>query len=184
MKEMVMSQDEILAACKRIGGELTARLKDEERLPLFVCVMRGALPFTADLLKFVDTEVLFDYVQVSSYAGTASTGTIHFDHDVSIDVKGRVVVIVEDVVDTGITMKFLKKHFQDLGPKEVLVASLFDKRAERTVEVEADYVGMTLNEPKFLLGYGLDYNDIGRNIPYVYVPTKEEIERFDEKRAK
>ncbi|MBQ7244022.1 MAG: hypoxanthine phosphoribosyltransferase [Bacilli bacterium] len=184
MKELVMSQEEILDACKRIGSELTKRLSKEEKLPLFICVMRGALNFMADLQKFVDLDILVDYVQVSSYEGTSSTGKIHFARDVSIDVKDRVVVLVEDVVDTGVTMKFLKKHFVDMGPKEVLVVSLFDKRAERVVEVEADYVGKTLTEPKFLLGYGLDYNDIGRNVPYVYIPTEEEIAAFDKKRAK
>lgn len=184
MKEMVMSQEEILSACKRIGIELTKRLRDEEKLPLLVCVMRGALNFMADLMKYIETDVLVDYLQVSSYEGTSSTGKIKMARDIHIDVKDRVIVLVEDVVDTGITMTFLKKHFQEMGPKEILVASLFDKRAERVVEVEADYVGMTLYEPKFLLGYGLDYNDIGRNVPYVYVPTEEEIAEFNRKRAK
>jgi len=184
MKEIVMSQEEILAACKRIGGELTKRLVKEERLPLFVCIMRGALNFMADLMKYVDVDILVDYSQVSSFCGTASTGKVKFIKDVSIDVPGRTVVIVEDVIDTGITMKFLKQHFKDLGAKEVIVAALFDKRAERAVVVEGDYIGKTIEDPKFLVGYGLDYKDICRNVPYVYIPDEEEIRIWDEKREK
>lgn len=181
MKEMVMSEAEILAACKRIGAELTERLKDEKRVPLFVCVMRGAMNFMADLMKYIKTDILVDYVQVRSMCGTKSTGVVHFDRDVTIDVKDRVIVLVEDVVDTGITMRFLKQHFAEMSPKDVLIASLLDKRADRACVIEADYVGKTLNEKTFVVGYGLDYRDMVRNTPYIYIPDEDEIKAWDEK---
>ncbi len=179
MKEIVLSHGEILQICEQIGKKLTKRLEKERKLPVFLCVMRGALNFTADLMKNVKRSILFDYIQARSYSGTSSTGKIAFDRDVSIDISGRVVVVIEDVIDTGLTMKTLKEHLQKKGPKEIIVCSLLDKPSMRKVQVEADYVGKVLEKPKFVVGYGLDYRDLFRNVPYVYVPDEEEIKKAD-----
>ncbi|MCH3909876.1 MAG: hypoxanthine phosphoribosyltransferase [Bacilli bacterium] len=181
MKEMVMSEKEILTACSKIGASLTSSLKDEDKLPLFVCVMKGAMEFMVDLLKHVDVPLLVDYIQLQSYSGTHSTGEVSLLKDISTNVDGRTVVIVEDVVDTGLSMNFLLDHLKKIGnPKRVIVCALFDKKCARKVQTQVDYVGMSLTENKFLLGYGLDYNGLKRNVPYVYIPTSEEVGEMDE----
>jgi hypoxanthine phosphoribosyltransferase len=185
MKEMVMTEADIVSACRRLGRQLTEDLKGEEKLPLFVCVMKGAMPFMVDLLKYVDVPLIEDYVQLESYSGTKSTGEVRLLRDLSTSIDGRSVVIVEDVVDTGLSMAFLTKHIRESGkPKRVLVCALFDKKIARQIEVKVDYAGRVLSENKFLLGYGLDYKGLKRNVPYVYIPTSEEVKAMDELLAK
>ncbi len=184
MKELVMSEKQIVEACARIGKELTERLKDEEKFPLFICVMKGALYFMAELRKHCDFPSLDSFIQVTSYQGTHTTGHVVLSYAPKVDLEGRTVVLVEDVVDTGLSMEFLVNHFKTKGnAKQVLICALFDKKPARKVPVEVDYVGMTLEENKFLLGFGLDYNGLGRNVPYVYVPTPEEIAQMDKQIA-
>lgn len=177
---MVMSSDEILDVCKKLGKELSNRLADEEKLPIFVCTMKGAMQFCVDLMKYVTVPSIVDYVQLSSYNGMQSTGKVNLIKDMSYSVDNRTIIIVEDVVDTGYSMKFLKEHIQSLGkPKDVLICALFDKEPLHKVEVKVDYVGKRLTESKFLIGYGLDYREIQRNVPYVYVPKEEEVKEMD-----
>lgn len=180
MKEIVMSEKEIGEACKRIGKSLTQELSNEEKLPLFVCVMKGAMNFMVDLLKQVDVPLFEDYVQLQSYSGTQTTGQVLLKRDISTPIDGRTVVVVEDVVDTGLSMNFLLAHLKSVGkPKRIIVCALFDKKIARKVETQVDYAGRVLEENKFLLGYGLDYNGLKRNVPYVYVPTHEEVQEMD-----
>jgi len=179
MEELVMSNREILDACERIGADLTNRLKGVSGIPLFVCVMKGAINFMVDLMQNVEMDILTDYIQIRSFEGMESTGKVTLIKDASHRVKDRTVVIVEDVVDTGISMDFLTKHFQELGAKEVIVVALFDKKDARKVPVKIDYVGKVLEGSKFLVGYGLDYRGLMRNVPFVYVPTKDEVAEWD-----
>lgn len=180
MKEMVMSEQEILEACQKIGASLTKDLANEEKLPLFICVMKGAMNFMVDLLKRVDVPLLEDYVQLQSYNGIHSTGNVKLLNDVKYNIDGRSIVIVEDVVDTGLSMDFLVKHLKNVGhPKRIIVCALFDKKIARKVEVKVDYCGRVLEENKFLLGYGLDYRGLKRNVPFVYTPTDEEVASLD-----
>lgn len=183
MKEIVLSAEEIQETCKRIGAALTERLANEEKVPLVLVVMRGAMNFAADLIKEIKADLILDYVQVRSYEGTSSSGKIIFDRDTAFGIEGRTLVIIEDVIDTGITMKFLKEHFAVREPKQIIVASLLDKRAARKVPIEADYVGKTLYEDKFVVGYGLDYCGLFRNIPYVYIPEPSEVVAWDKRLA-
>lgn len=180
MEELVMSNREILDACERIGESLTKRLQNVEGIPLFVCVMKGALNFMVDLMQHVDMDILTDYIRIRSYDGTKSTGKVELVQDVTHRVSGRTVILVEDIVDSGISMEYLIKHFKDLGAREIIVVTLFDKRDNRQVEVQIDYCGKVLVGNKFLVGYGLDYRGLLRNVPFVYVPTKDEIAEWDE----
>jgi hypoxanthine phosphoribosyltransferase len=185
MDEMVMSEKEINEVCSKMGQELTILLSNEEKLPLFICVMKGAMNFMVDLLKRVDLPLLEDYVQLQSYSGTHSTGTVTLVKDVSTNYDGRTVVVVEDIVDTGLSMNFLLEHLQKSGhAKRIIVCALFDKKCARKVETQVDFVGRTLTKNKFLLGYGLDYEGLRRNNPFVYVPTSQEVEEMDELIAK
>ncbi|MBP5091735.1 MAG: hypoxanthine phosphoribosyltransferase [Bacilli bacterium] len=185
MKELVMSSDEIAEICTHMGHQITAALKDEEKAPIFLCVMKGGMNFTVDLIKHVHCPIITDFIQISSYEGTKSTGQIKLLKDLTYDPEGRVIVICEDVVDTGLSMKYLIEYLKETyHPKDVLLACLFDKRAERRCDVKIDYAGKVLNDNAFLVGYGLDYNELHRNDAFVFVPTKEEIAEWDALLAK
>lgn len=176
MREIILSEDKLHEICKTIGGELTAKLKNDKALPVFVGVMKGGLNFMMDLIKQIDMPILTDYIQISSYEGTSSTGIINLKKDLSLSVTGHTVVIVEDVVDTGYSMHYLKNYIVNkYHPKDVILVALIDKTAMRKIDVKIDYSGTVLNENKFLMGYGLDYDELYRNVPYVYVPDAEEI---------
>lgn len=180
-KKIILSEEEILNICQKIGSQLTERLKNEERMPLFLGVMKGALNFMVDLIKRVERPILTDFIHISSYNGTQSTGKIMLKREFEIDIKNRTVVIVEDIIDTGISMKYLIDHLnKNYEPKQVIVCTLFDKIHDRVVDVKIDYVGKVLKENYFLVGYGLDYNEIERNTPYVYVAEKEDIDKWNE----
>ena len=181
MEELVLSKEDISRIVKELGARMTEDLANEDKPPVFLCVMKGAMPFYSDLVKEIHREILCDYVQISSYEGTSSTGSIKLQKDVATDLTGRTVVLVEDIIDTGLSIQYLVKHIEDnFKPKRVLVCALFDKYlAHKDVPIHVDYCGKRLEETKFLVGYGLDYKQLLRNVPYVYVPTKEEIETLD-----
>ena len=181
MKEIVLTEEQIHDICHRMGKQIAEDLKEEEKPPLFVCIMKGALYFMADLLKAIPLKVVEDYVHISSYVGTKSSGEVVVKKWLEVNPEGRTVVLVEDIIDTGLSMNFLvKKLKEECHPKRILIAALFSKEPARTHPIKIDYLGYELTENKFLLGYGLDYNGLGRNIPYVFVPTEKEIAEMDE----
>lgn len=181
MREIILTQEEIEETCKRLGEELTERFKNNETIPVFVCVLKGAIFFFTDLLKHCDFPLSLGFLQVTSYNGTSSTGVIHLKKDLCENVANRDIVIVEDVVDTGLTLNYVKQYIQiKYQPKSISVVCLIDKKPLRKVDFHCDYVGLHMNENKFLCGYGFDYHEIVRNVPYIYVPDKAEIEEMDE----
>ena len=181
MKEIVLSQEEISAIVKELAAKLTEDLAHEAKPPVFICVMKGALPFFADLTKELKFDIICDYVQLTSYdGGTESTGQVRMDKDLSINLDGRAVIIVEDIVDSGISMEYLKRHILSrFHPTKIAICALFDKYVTRKVDVEVDYAGKKLDKAQFLVGYGLDYRQLLRNIPYVFVPDEDEIKAWD-----
>ncbi|MCR5348720.1 MAG: hypoxanthine phosphoribosyltransferase [Bacilli bacterium] len=181
MKELVLSEEDISAIVQRLGKRLTEDLADEKVPPVFVCVMKGALPFFGDLIKQVKRDIVCDFIQLTSYnGGLSSSGTVRIEKDIQTDLDDRTVVIVEDIVDTGLSMQFLLEHINSrFHPKRLLICALFNKEKARKVPVKVDYTGVVLNDTKFLIGYGLDYKELFRNLPYVCVPTEEEIAAVD-----
>jgi len=180
MREMVLSREQIDKICQSIGKKLTKRLENNDKAPVFIGVMKGALNFMMDLIKCCDISMILDFIQISSYNGTSTTGKIILKKEVSMDIKGRTVVIIEDIIDTGISMKYLVEHMKkDLGASEVIVVALFDKACARKIDVQIDYSGIVLKESKYLVGYGLDYNEYERNTPYVFVPDEEDFRTWD-----
>ena len=180
-REIVLSEEEIQNICNDFGKKLSEELKNEEKTPLFLGVMKGALNFMFDLIKRIDRPIFTDFIQISSYAGVQSTGRINLKKDFDMDIKDRTVVVVEDVVDTGISMKYLIDHLNDnYQPKRIIICCLFDKEYARCEDIKIDYVGKVLKENCFLVGYGLDYNELERNVPYVYIATPEDIDRWNE----
>lgn len=175
MRKIIFNETEIQGACERIANELTKDLANDEKIPLFLGVMKGALNFFIDLTKRMDRAIYLDYIQISSYRGTQSTGTVSLVHDLRFDCEGRTVVIVEDIIDTGVSMNYLVQHIQEkYHPKRVIVVALFDKINARTAPIKIDYSGKVLAQNDFLIGYGLDYKELHRNVPYVYIPDEEE----------
>ena len=180
-REIVLSEQEIQDICNDIGQKLTKDLENEKRTPLFLGVMKGALNFMFDLIKRIDRPIFTDFIQISSYAGVQTTGKINLKKDFDMDIKNRTVVVVEDVVDTGISMKYLIDHLnENYKPKRIIICAMFDKVYARCEDIKIDYVGKVLKENCFLVGYGLDYNELERNVPYVYIAKPEDIDKWNE----
>ena len=180
-REIVLSEQEIQDICNDFGAKLSKELENEEKTPLFLGVMKGALNFMFDLIKRIDRPIFTDFIQISSYAGVQTTGKINLKKDFDMDIKDRTVVVVEDVVGTGISMKYLIDHLNEhYQPKRIIICCLFDKEYARCEDIKIDYVGKVLKENCFLVGYGLDYNELERNVPYVYIATPEDIDKWNE----
>ncbi len=135
---------------------------------IFVGVLKGAFIFLADLVRKIEkVDVLIDFVKVSSYgASTETSGVVRLDFDTTMNLEGKHVILVEDILDTGLTLKYLKELLEKKNPRSLKIAVLLDKFERRKVDIEADYVGFRVPD-RFLVGYGLDYAEKYRNIPYV-----------------
>ncbi len=180
MLKIILSETEIQNICADIASKIESKLKNNDSIPVFIGVMKGALPFMMDIMKNITIPCKMDFIQVSSYEGTESTGKITLKRDIHENIKDKDVLIIEDIVDTGVTMDFLTKYIKDkYAPRSLTTITLLDKKCRRVLPFDVDIVGKEIPN-EFVVGYGLDYNDLGRNSSYVYVPTKEEIEHFDE----
>ena len=172
IKKILVSHDEITEAAKKLGAQLTKDYAGKN--PILVGILKGSIPFMAELIKHIDTHIEMDFMMVSSYhGGTASSGVINIKQDVTQDIKGRHVLFVEDIIDTGQTLKNLRDMFIAREASSVKIATLLDKPEGRVVEIEADYTCFTIPN-EFVVGYGLDYKENYRNLPYVGV-LKEEV---------
>lgn len=172
IKKILVSHDEITEAAKKLGAQLTKDYAGKN--PILVGILKGSIPFMAELVKHIDTHIEMDFMMVSSYhGGTASSGVINIKQDVTQDIKGRHVLFVEDIIDTGQTLKNLRDMFIAREASSVKIATLLDKPEGRVVEIEADYTCFTIPN-EFVVGYGLDYKENYRNLPYVGV-LKEEV---------
>ena len=172
IKKVLISHDEIVAAAKKLGAQLTEDYNGKN--PILVGVLKGSVPFMAELIKHIDTHIELDFMIVSSYhGGTSSSGVINIKKDVDQDVAGRDILFIEDIIDTGKTLKSLCEMFKDRNAASVKIATLLDKPEGRLVEIEADYTCFTIPN-EFVVGYGLDYVENYRNLPYVGI-LKEEV---------
>lgn len=173
VKKILITQQQITERCKELGAELTRMYANNPREVLFVGILKGSLPFMAELIKNIDLPIKIDFMAVSSYAGKESTGDIKINKDLDSSCIDKDIVIVEDIIDTGLTAKELKHLLALKGAHDVKFVSLLDKPSRREYPIEADLVGFTI-ENEFVIGYGLDYDGIYRNLPYVGV-LKEEL---------
>lgn len=174
IERILISQDQIDQREDELAAELTAKYQDQ--FPIVVSVLTGAMIFTSDMLKRLNFKLNVDLVDVSSYAGANSTGEVQLVQDLKFDVSGRSVIVMEDIIDTGRTLAYLVQLLKNRGAKSVEVCALLDKPERREAEVDGDYVGFkTPNE--FLVGYGLDYNDLYRNLPYVGILKRSVYEQ-------
>lgn len=172
IKKILISHDEIVTAAGELGQKLTEDYQGKN--PILVGILKGSVPFMAELIKHIDTHIELDFMLVSSYhGGTSSSGVINIIKDMDQDIKGRDILFVEDIIDTGKTLKSLKELFEGRQPASVKIATLLDKPEGRLVEIEADYTCFTIPN-EFVVGYGLDYDENYRNLPYIGV-LKEEV---------
>lgn len=143
---------------------------------VLICVLNGAVVFTTNLMMQLKTPAKIDFMKVSSYDGINSSGVLNVILDLRQDINGKDVIICEDIVDTGYTLSYLRSYLLSKNPSTLKIAVLLDKSERRKVDVPIDYVGFTIPD-KFVIGYGLDYNQVGRNIPYIgyVVDPKKEI---------
>ena len=165
--KVLLSRDAIQDRVLQMGAEITRDYAGKE--PHLVAVLKGACTFMTDLSRAIDLPLTLDYIAVSSYgAATKSTGEVQLVKDLDKGLEGRDLLVVEDIVDTGLTLNYLLKVLRARGPRSVKVAALLSKPARRLVETPVDYVGFTI-EDLFVVGYGLDYNEKYRNLRDVVV---------------
>lgn len=171
IKSVLVTREQIASRVKELGAEITKDYQGE--CVTLVCTLRGASVFFADLVREIDGDVIMDFISVSSYgAGTSSSGEVKMIKDLSEPIKGRHVIIVEDIIDTGITLSYLKKLLSARSPKSLKVCALLDKPSRRKVDFKGDYIGFEIPN-EFVVGYGLDYNEKMRNLKDVCVLAPE-----------
>ena len=167
---ILISEEEIIERCKVLGAQIS---KDYEgSAPVFIGLLKGSVPFMAELIKHVSIDCMLEFMDVSSYSGTESTGDVKIVKDLDCSIKDLDVIIVEDIVDTGRTLNTVVELLYSKGAKSVKVCSLLDKPDRRIVDITADYVGFKIPN-EFVIGFGLDYNQKYRNLPYVGVLKEE-----------
>lgn len=165
IEEILISEDEIQTAVKRMGKEITDDYQGQSLI--VIGILKGAFAFMSDLIQEIELPVEIDFMDVSSYGmGTTSTGEVRILKDIDIQVEGRNVLLVEDIVDTGLTLSYLMKVMESRGAKDVRVASLLSKPSRRERAVSIDYIGYEV-EDKFVVGYGIDFAERYRNLPYI-----------------
>lgn len=163
--EISISSEKILKEVKRMAEEINSDLVGTD--PLFLVVLNGAFMFAADLMKQVNIPCEISFVKLASYQGTTTTGKVKNLIGLNEDIKGRTVVVVEDIVDTGITMEQIINSLDIYHPKQIRIATFFHKPEALEKDIHLDYVGMNIAND-FIVGYGLDYDGFGRNLADVY----------------
>jgi hypoxanthine phosphoribosyltransferase len=165
--EVLIPAADLQARIREIGAEIAKDYAD--RNPLLICVLKGAMVFMADLMRAIDLPLTIDFIAVSSYgSGTRSTGEVRIVKDLDHPLEGHDVIFVEDILDTGLTLSYLLDNFRARGVASIKIAALLNKPERRKVDVELDYKGFDIPD-KFVVGYGLDFDERYRNLPYIGV---------------
>ncbi len=161
----IISADVIRKRIREIAQQLSDRFKDE--VPIFIGVLNGSFIVLADLMRAMTIDCEMDFIKLSSYAGTESTGTVRLLKDISADITNRHVIIVEDIIDSGLTIQFLKERLEGASPKSLTIVTLLLKPDVAKIKFAIDYVGFEI-PPDFVVGYGLDYQQKMRHLPAIY----------------
>ena len=163
MKAILLTKEEIQARVKEIGRQIARDYADEP--PLMVCILKGSVVFFADLIREIDLPLKIEFMTASSYgSATVSSGEVKVKSDLDDKIVGKHVILVEDIIDSGRTIAYIKADMLGKGVKSLKVCSLLDKPDRRVAEVKADYVGFEIPD-EFVVGYGLDFNQLYRNFP-------------------
>jgi hypoxanthine phosphoribosyltransferase len=169
--EILITDDQIREKTAELGRQITEDYRGKN--PLLICVLKGGLMFLADLMREINIPVEIDFMAVSSYGdATESSGVVRILMDLDRNIKGRHVLIVEDIIDTGRTLTYIMENLRTRGPASVRVCTMLNKPARRVLDIPIDYVGFEIPD-RFVIGYGLDYGEIYRNLPFVGVLKPE-----------
>lgn len=169
--KILVSEREIAERLKELGKTITEDYQDRE--PVFVGVLNGCYMFFADLTRLISIPITLDFVTLSSYRnGIESSGEVKLVKDLEQSIGGRDIIIVDDILDTGRTLKFLKEVLQERNPASIRVAVLLEKSGKREADIEVDYVGFSSLPDEYVVGYGLDYAGLYRNLPYIAILEK------------
>ncbi len=174
IKSVLVSETEIKDICKRLGSQISKDYAGKKLL--LVSVLKGAVVFMADLMREITCDCEIDFMAVSSYSGTKTTGVVKFKKDLDVDPDGRDILIVEDILDSGVTLSYLKKVLLDRNAASIKICAFLDKPANRRADIAADYVGRVVPD-EFVVGYGLDYDEKYRNLPYVGILSPSVYEK-------
>ena len=174
--DVLITDQQIQAKVGELGQQLSSDYAGQQLT--LVSVLKGSLPFMADLMRAIEVPVQIDLMEVSSYGGatTETSGLVRILKDLSSSIEGRDVLIVEDIIDTGLTLNYLLRYLRGKNPRSLRICALLDKPARRLVEIPIDYLGFTIPD-QFVIGYGLDYNEFYRNLPFIGVLRPEVYER-------
>ena len=164
VKSILVSVEELKEICKNLGEQITKDYTGKKLL--VVSVLKGSIVFMADLLREIKCDCQIDFLAVSSYSGTKTTGVVKFKKDLDIDPDGMDILIVEDILDSGVTLAYLSEVLKGRNANSIKICTLLDKPANRKADIKADYVGKTIPD-EFVIGYGLDYDEKYRNLPYI-----------------
>src|SRR5699024_3134309 len=172
IEKVIITEEDIKKKCQEFGQQLTKEY--EGKFPLAIGVLKGAMPFMSDLLKHVHTHLEMDFMDVSSYGGksTSSTGEVKIVKDLDTKVEGRDLLIIEDIIDSGLTLSYLVDLFKYRQARSIKIVTLLDKPTGRTAKIKADMVGFEVPD-EFVVGYGLDYDEKYRNLPYIGILKPE-----------
>ena len=163
--EVMITEQEIKQRAKEIGHKITEDHIDDD--VILIGILRGAIMWMTDLMRHIDLDIMIDFMACSSYgSSTKSSGVVKINKDLDEDIEGKSVIIVEDIIDSGVTLKYLKEYLGNRKPKSVQVCALLDKPEGRRAPVEGDYIGFTVDD-RFIVGYGLDYDQRYRQLPYI-----------------
>lgn len=170
IEKVLVNEEEIALRIKELGKELTEDYRGKE--PVVVGILRGVVPFYAAMTQAMDLPMLQDFMSISSYNGTSTTGSIIFRKDLDVDIEGKDVLLLEDIVDSGLTLKKVVEVLKERKPASIKVCTLLDKPSGRKVDFVPDYCCFTIPDG-FVVGYGLDYNNHYRNLPFVGILKAE-----------
>ncbi len=175
VKEILFTEEDIKKKVKELGKQLTSDYKDKNLL--LVGILKGAVPFMADLMRSIDLDLEYDFMDVTSYDGTTSLGEVRILKDISTKVEGKDILIVEDIIDTGLTLSYLTKIFQSREAKSVAISTLLSKPKRRKIDIHVKYIGYEIPD-KFVVGYGMDYNEKFRALPYIGVLDEDALRKW------
>ena len=168
---VLLSEDEIREKVRELGGKITADYKNSNLM--LVTVLKGAVVFLADLMRQIDVPAEIDFIVVSSYgSGVKSSVVVKIVKDLDVPLAGKDILIVEDILDSGLTLSYIKELLESRGPRSIRIATLLDKPSRRKVDLQADYIGFSVPD-EFVIGYGLDYDEKYRNLPYIGILKPE-----------
>lgn len=172
IETVLLTEEQIEKRCVELAKQIEDDYNKEGEVPIVVGLLRGSVPFMAELIKRFTFPCEIDFMSVSSYDGTESIGDVKIDKDMDLSSKERAILLVEDIVDTGRTLSEVKKMFINKGATNVKIVALLDKPSRRVVDIQADYIGFEVPN-EFVVGYGLDYNQKYRNLPYIGILKRE-----------